>query len=221
MKRIFVSILAILFITVMLMACADKKGPAELAMKAAEQAVAATKAEAVKFVPDQVGALETTLAAAKDKLAKKEYEAATAEALTLPGKAKYVMAAAKAKKEELTKKWTDLSGGLPQMIEAIQSKVDALSQLKPKKLPKDMTVLKLAEAKTVLEAVKADLAKAMETFKVGNMTDAIAMATAVKDKTVKAMEALGIAPPTVVPAAPAATSAPAAPAAPAAPPAAK
>jgi len=71
MKRIFVSIVAMLFISVLFMACADEKGPAELAMKAAEQAVAATKAEAEKLVPDQVAALESALASAKDKLAKR------------------------------------------------------------------------------------------------------------------------------------------------------
>ena len=177
-------------------------------MKAAEQAVAATKAEAVKFVPDQAAALETALTSAKDKLAKEEFEAATAEAQALPGKAQQVLAAAKAKKEELTKKWTELSAGLPPMVEAIQSKVDALSQLKPKKLPKDMTVEKLAEAKSGLEAVKTDLAKAEESFKSGNIAEAITMATAVKDKAAKAMEALGI---TAAPATPVAPAAPATP----------
>ena len=207
-KRLVTIAVAVSVVVVFLIGCADKKGPAELAMKAAEQAVAATKAEAVKFVPDQAAALETALTSAKDKLAKEEFEAATAEAQALPGKAQQVLAAAKAKKEELTKKWTELSAGLPPMVEAIQSKVDALSQLKPKKLPKDMTVEKLAEAKSGLEAVKTDLAKAEESFKSGNIAEAITMATAVKDKAAKAMEALGI---TAAPATPVAPAAPATP----------
>jgi DNA repair exonuclease SbcCD ATPase subunit len=190
MKRIFVSIVAMLFISVLFMACADEKGPAELAMKAAEQAVAATKAEAEKLVPDQVAALESALASAKDKLAKGEFKEALSEAQGLVGKAKDVLAAAQAKKDELTQKWTELSQGLPQMVEAIQGKVDDLSKLK--KLPKAITAEKLAEAKSGLEAVKADLAKAQESFKSGNIAEAIAVATAVKEKAVKAMESLGI-----------------------------
>lgn len=190
MKRIFVSIVAMLFISVLFMACADEKGPAELAMKAAEQAVAATKAEAEKLVPDQVAALESALASAKDKLAKGEFKEALSEAQGLVGKAKDVLAAAQAKKDELTQKWTELSQGLPQMIEAIQGKVDDLSKLK--KLPKAITAEKLAEAKSGLEAVKADLAKAQESFTSGNIEEAIAVATAVKEKAVKAMESLGI-----------------------------
>jgi DNA repair exonuclease SbcCD ATPase subunit len=190
MKRIFVSIVAMLFISVLFMACADEKGPAELAMKAAEQAVAATKAEAEKLVPDQVAALESVLASAKDKLAKGEFKEALSEAQGLVGKAKDVLAAAQAKKDELTQKWTELSQGLPQMVEAIQGKVDDLSKLK--KLPKAITAEKLAEAKSGLEAVKADLAKAQESFTSGNIEEAIAVATAVKEKAVKAMESLGI-----------------------------
>ncbi|HBJ76033.1 MAG TPA: hypothetical protein DDY86_11255 [Syntrophaceae bacterium] len=190
MKRIFVSIVAMLFISVLFMACADEKGPAELAMKAAEQAVAATKAEAEKLVPDQVAALESALASAKDKLAKGEFKEALSEAQGLVGKAKDVLAAAQAKKDELTQKWTELSQGLPQMVEAIQGKVDDLSKLK--KLPKAITAEKLAEAKSGLEAVKADLAKAQESFTSGNIEEAIAVATAVKEKAVKAMESLGI-----------------------------
>jgi DNA repair exonuclease SbcCD ATPase subunit len=190
MKRIFVSIVAMLFISVLFMACADEKGPAELAMKAAEQAVAATKAEAEKLVPDQVAALESVLASAKDKLAKGEFKEALNEAQGLVGKAKDVLAAAQAKKDELTQKWTELSQGLPQMVEAIQGKVDDLSKLK--KLPKAITAEKLAEAKSGLEAVKADLAKAQESFKSGNIAEAIAVATVVKEKAAKAMKSLGI-----------------------------
>ncbi|MEN6359800.1 MAG: hypothetical protein ABFD59_07070 [Smithella sp.] len=190
MKRIFVSIVAMLFISVLFMACADEKGPAELAMKAAEQAVAATKAEAEKLVPDQVAALESALASAKDKLAKGEFKEALSEAQGLVGKAKDVLAAAQAKKDELTQKWTELSQGLPQMVEAIQGKVDDLSKLK--KLPKAITAEKLAEAKSGLEAVKADLAKAQESFTSGNIEEAIAVATVVKEKAAKAMESLGI-----------------------------
>ena len=157
MKRIAVQVLATLFILVMVMGCADEKGPAELAMKAAQQAVETTKAEAAKLVPEQVAALEAAMASAKDKLAK------------------------------------EMTEGMPQMVEAIQSKVDSLSKLK--KLPKNITAEKLAEAKSGLEAVKADLAKAQESFKSGNIAEAVAAAAAVKEKAAKAMESLGIAAP--------------------------
>jgi hypothetical protein len=191
MKRNLVTVFLILLCAVMLFsACSADKGPAQLAIKAAEEAVNAAKAEAGKIVPDQIDALESALASAKEKLSKGEIKAALEEAQGLIGKAKDVVAAAKAKKDELIQKWTDLSQGLPKMVEAVQSRVDILSQAK--KLPADMTAEKLAEVKSGLAAVKEDWAKAQESFKSGNMADAISVATTVKEKAVKAMEALGM-----------------------------
>jgi uncharacterized protein YicC (UPF0701 family) len=174
----------------MFIACASQKGPAEQAIKAAEEAINATKAEAVKYVPDQVKSLESALAAVKDKFTKGDYKAVITEAQALVGKAKGVLDAAKAKKEELTKKWTDLSQGLPKMVEAIQSRVDILSQ--SKKLPATITAEKFAEAKSGLTAAKEEWGKALENFKAGNLTDAVSVANSVKEKAVKIMEILGL-----------------------------
>jgi nucleotide-binding universal stress UspA family protein len=114
MKKIIVGLAVVLFVSVsFLMACSGGKSAAELAIKTAEEAVNATKAEAAKIVPDQVKSLEDALAAAKEKVIKGEYKEALGEATALAGKAKDVLAAAKAKKEELTKKWTELTQGLP------------------------------------------------------------------------------------------------------------
>jgi hypothetical protein len=191
MKRNLVSILIALFgMTVMFIACSSDKGPAELAIKAAEEALNASKAEAVKYVPDEVKSLEGALAAVKDKFAKGDYKTALGEAQALAGKAKGLGDAAKAKKEELTNTWTNLSQGLPNMVGAIQSRVDLLS--KSKKLPANLTAEKFAEAKTGLAAAQEEWGKALESFKAGNMADAIAVANSVKGKAVNAMEILGL-----------------------------
>jgi hypothetical protein len=50
--------------------CASDKGPAEAALKAAEEAITATKGEAARYVPEQAKALEAALAAAKEKFGK-------------------------------------------------------------------------------------------------------------------------------------------------------
>ena len=94
-----------------LISCSSKE-PADVAIKAAETAVNATKAEAARIVPDQVKALDVSLAAAKEKFAKGDYKAALEEVTALTGKVNDVLAAAKAKKEEMTKKWMDLDLGL-------------------------------------------------------------------------------------------------------------
>jgi hypothetical protein len=193
MKKIIVGLAIALFVSIsFLMACSSGKNAADVAIKAAEQAVNATKAEAAKIVPDQVKSLEDTLAATKEKFVKGEYKEALGDATALAGKAKDVRAAAKAKKEELTKKWTELSQGLPQVITALQNRVDELS--KAKKLPADITAEKFAEAKAGLASVTDDWNKAQESFKTGSLADAVSVATSAKDKALKAMDALGVDP---------------------------
>jgi peptidoglycan hydrolase CwlO-like protein len=193
MKKIIVGLAIALFVSIsFLMACSSGKNAADVAIKAAEQAVNATKAEAAKIVPDQVKSLEDTLAATKEKFVKGEYKEALGDATALAGKAKDVRAAAKAKKEELTKKWTELSQGLPQVITALQNRVDELS--KAKKLPADITAEKFAEAKAGLASVTDDWNKAQESFKTGSFADAVSVATSAKDKALKAMDALGVDP---------------------------
>ena len=192
MKRNLVSLVIILFVsTVILVACGSgDKGPAELAVKAAEEAFNASKGEAAKYVPDEVKSMEGALTAMKDKLAKGEYKAVISEAQSFTDKTKGLLDAAKAKKEELTKSWTDLGQEVPKMVAAIQSRVDMLS--KSKKLPANLTAEKFADAKSGLAAAKEEWAKALESFKSGNIADAVSVAKSVKDKAVAAMETLGM-----------------------------
>ena len=60
----------LLLAAALLVSCASDKGPAETALKAAEEALGAARAEAARYVPDQLKAVESALAGAKDKFAK-------------------------------------------------------------------------------------------------------------------------------------------------------
>lgn len=102
MNKIVGCLAVVLFLSIsLLMACSDGKSEAEVAIKAVDEAVTVTKAEAGKILPDEVKALEDTLAAAKDKVVKGDYKAALEEATALAGKCKEVMDAAKAKSKEV------------------------------------------------------------------------------------------------------------------------
>ncbi|PKN87447.1 MAG: hypothetical protein CVU51_05580 [Deltaproteobacteria bacterium HGW-Deltaproteobacteria-1] len=198
MKKNLLCIGAILIVAVFIITACGKadKSAAELAVNTATEAISAAKTEIGKIAPDEVASLETALASAKEKLDKGDYKAALTEAQGLVTKVNEVVAAAKAKKDavidkvDLTKQWKDLSQGLPKMMSALQSRVDILS--KSKKLPGDLTAEKFAEVKTELASAKEDWTKAQESFKSGNMPDAISSAKAVKEKAVKAMETLGM-----------------------------
>lgn len=190
MKKTTVLAILVFVGAIFLLACGQDSKPAAMAVKAAEEAVNAAKTEAAKYVPDQVKSLEESLAALKGKFDRKEYKAVVTEAQELAGRAKQVTEAAKLKKEELTASWTSISQELPGMVERIQSKVDLLSQAR--KLPAELSTEKFDEAKAGLAAVKEEWARAMESFKTGNVADAVASAQAIREKAKKTMEILGL-----------------------------
>jgi len=171
-------------------ACASSNKPAEEAIKASEAAINAAKGEAMKYIPDQVKGLEDELKAAKDAFAKKDYKAALNTAKDLPGKAKDLAAAAVTKKEELTKAWKEMSGGLPKMVEAIKSRVDVLS--KSKKLPANLDKAKFDGVKAGLPEVTQMWDDAKKAFSGGNLADAVSKAKTIKDKAVEMMTTLGM-----------------------------
>jgi hypothetical protein len=145
----YVRVLAILAPLALLYGCS--RAPAEASIKAAEQAVEATRPVAEKLVPDQFKTLTDSLAAAKDKFAKGEYSGALNDSKDIPARANEVVAAAKAKKDELTKSWEAVSKDVTGMVAAITAKVGELSAMK--KLPKGMDKAKVDAARTGLDAV--------------------------------------------------------------------
>jgi hypothetical protein len=185
------SLAAMLFVSIFIfISCSGSKGPAEMAMKAAEEAVNLTKTEAVKIAPEEVQSLEDALVSLKEKFMKKEYKVVLQEAAALSEKAKDVLARANIKREELTQKWTDLNQGFPKMLEDIKLEVDKLSILK--KLPSNVTKDALAEAKSEMASMEEEWTKAKENFTGGNLNDAVSVANALKDKAMKIMESLGV-----------------------------
>ena len=189
MKKIL-SIATVLLFAISLGACSQAKGPAEAAIKAAEDALNAGKAEAMKYIPDQVKAAEDALKAAKDAFAKGDYSAATTAATNASAKVKDLAAAAAAKKAELTKAWDEQSKLLPNMIDSIKSRVDVLS--KSKKLPANLSKEQFEGAKKGLAEIDKTWGEASSAFKGGGMADALAKAKSVKQKAVEIMTTLGM-----------------------------
>ncbi|HEY1236410.1 MAG TPA: hypothetical protein VGH22_23725 [Candidatus Binatia bacterium] len=185
--RRYISNFFITFIAAaLLVACGSRdKGPAETALKAAEEAINTMKGEASKYLPDQVSALDASLATTKDKFAKGDYQAVLSDAPALTAKAQEVASAAAAKKAELTKSWENMSAGMPRVVEAIKSRVDILSQ--SKKLPAGMSKETLDQARTGLSEITQQWTAATEAAKGGNLADAAAKASSAK---VKAAEVL-------------------------------
>jgi hypothetical protein len=161
------------------------KGPAEAALRGAEEAVNVAKADVAKYMPEQAKSLDVALAAAREKFNKGDFKGALADAQAATAKAKEAASAAAKKKEELGKAWEELSTGMPKVVDAIKSRVDILSQ--SKKLPAGMSTDTLAQAKAGLNEITQQWTAATEASKGGNLMDAVAKASSVK---VKAAEVL-------------------------------
>jgi len=169
-------VLGLMVLPLLVVGCS--KGPAEAALKAADEAIAKVAPEAEKFVPDQFKALTDAAAAAKASFDKGDYAATLAAAKDLPAKATEVMAAATAKKDEMTGLWKGMAETLPAQVAGLTEKVNALAAMK--KLPKGLEPAKLDEVKIRLADISGMWTKATEAFKGGDLNGALEMAGNVK-----------------------------------------
>ena len=197
MRRILTSLVLVAAVAVLTTAC-SQKGPAEEALKAADVAVTAAKANVEKYVPNQWKGLNDALKDAKDKFGKDDFAGALAAAQAIPGKATEATNAAKAKKDEYTKAWADISASVPAAVKAVEDQVASFAAMK--KLPKGMDAAKLDAAKAGL----ADLKKMWDEATAAGVADpktAIEKAKAVKDKAAELTTSLAPAAPAAAPAA--------------------
>src|SRR5579863_784379 len=180
-----------------LVGCAGQKEPAEKALASAQSALATIHDAAQKYAPDQLQAVETQLAGVKDSLAKGDYKGvlAAAPALstaistlkdTAEGKQKDAEAATAQAKDA----WGPLSTDVPNMVTAIQSRVDVLS--KSHHLPKGVSKDGLASAKSGLDAMKSAWSDASNAATSGDFTTAVSKAQAVKAQAADIMKSLGM-----------------------------
>jgi len=190
----FRSLLFLAVVALAASACTNYKEPAQQAIAQAETALDAISVDAQKFLPDKYKEVQDAIDAAKATFAKDDYKNALAQAKDLPAKvaalATDVAAAKQAAIATWTDEWNGLSADLPNMVNAIQSRVDTLS--KSKKLPKNIDQATFEAAKTGLDDMKSTWNAASQSFNSGNVEDAVAKAKQVQEKGTEIMSQLGM-----------------------------
>jgi hypothetical protein len=172
-------------------ACGDGgRASAEAALKATEGTFATVRSDALRYVPDQVKAVEDSIAGIRDSFAKGSYRQVLADAEALMPRLSALGAAAAAKKAEMANGWEAVSGGLPDVIQAIQSRVDVLA--KSRRMPPGLTREAFDGAKSGLDVVNRVWTEANEAFMAGNLADAMAKAATVKTRAAEVMTALNM-----------------------------
>jgi len=190
---------ALLFASLLIVACGGQKEPAERAVADADAAIAAVREDAARFVPDQLKELEDSLALLKDNLAKEKYPAVLTAARELNRTINTVnetVATEKAKAaavaDQLTERWNSLSTELPEMVESVTARVASLA--KSRKFPEGVDADSFDNIKAAADTMAQSWQQALGAFANNNMQEAVDMAQTAKDRGTEVMTALGMSP---------------------------
>jgi len=166
-------------------ACVNQMEPAKNALDNINTQLSAISADAQKYVPDQYAQAQSKVAALTASYEKKDYQTVIAGAPAVLTEINGLSTAVATKKDETVKalgnEWRSLAASVPQSINAVQTKIDALS--KTRHVPKDVD---LGAAKSGLADANTAWSKAEDAFKAGNPDDAV---TAGKDAQTKVASA--------------------------------
>ena len=181
--------------TVLITGCASQEEPATQAVISVEASLAEVRVDAAKFAPEELKAADEKLAKLKAELADDEYKHVlsgssqlTQEVATL----KDVVVSKQTQDAAATHEWESLSAEVPKMVEAIESRVDTLSE--SRKLPQEVNKEAFESAKVALQTMKTTWAEASAAFDAGNATEAADKGRLVQAKAEEVAGQLGISP---------------------------
>jgi hypothetical protein len=191
MRHLTKGIAALAAASLALGAAGCNKGPAEAALQAADQALAAARTDVERYVPEEFASLSGDLAAARAELENGHYTEALKAAQALPARIDAAVAAAGQKKVELTGAWTDLSASLPPAVQAITDEVAALAA--SSSLPRGMTKDLVVSYQRDLDTIRQAWNDAATAFQGGDVPRAVRTAQDVKARAEALAAALGLA----------------------------
>lgn len=177
--------------------CAQQKGPANKALESVEDSLKNIRDDAQKYAPEGLKAVDAQVANLKESFDKKQYDNVLAGTPSLQkavdslsaavnsGKAQARSATAAAKTE-----WEGLNAEVPKMVDAIQARVDELTQ--KKHLPFGVSKDEFEGAKAGLESIKTAWADAKSEFNKGDAVEATSKAKTVKGMAIEVKEKLKI-----------------------------
>ncbi len=173
----------------LLSACASSHDPAAAQIAAIEGAVQSAQPDAGRYVPEKLAQVQSRLAALKASFARQDYKAVLAGAPGLLDEAQQLLGAAAMQKskvvDELRKQWPALADTLPQWLEGLQKRADALAR--SRKLPPGVD---LAAARSALDEARGLWGKANAAFSASNLEEAIATAEQARARATEAAKAL-------------------------------
>ena len=174
---------SVCFALLLLAACVSQREPAQKMMNDIQAAVGAASADAAKYVPDRLNDVQTKLDDLQTVFNAQDYKGVLARGPALLSEAQGLASAAAAKKADLMKalndQWNSLAGMVPEEVNAVQGRIDMLTQRKNRKLAKGVD---LDAAKSGLNEATSQWSKAQGAFGNGNLDEAVSAGKDAKSK---------------------------------------
>jgi hypothetical protein len=157
------------------LAVACNKGPADDALKAAEQALAAAP-EVERYAPEEFAAVSGILREARASYATGRYTDALRAVQALPDRIAAAAATAAKRKEQSAATWSALSADLPARLEALSERLTLLSSADA------ISSERLAAAQAELATLSQGWAAATAAYEAGDVPRAVTAAQEGKSK---------------------------------------
>lgn len=184
-RRTVIPVLVAALLALSTVAC--NKGPADEALKAAEQALAAAP-EVERYAPEEFSAVSGILRDARASYAAGHYTDALRAVQPLPDRIAAAAAAAAKRKEQTAATWSALSAELPAQLEALTARLTLLSSAQA--ISSERLAATQAELATLIQA----WADASAAYERGFVPKAVAAAQDLKAKAASLGVRLGLKP---------------------------
>ena len=182
--------MAVLLSAISLLAGCSSKGPAESALKAADEALEGARPTLQSYAPEQLATLQQASTGAHEKFDKGDYKGAMADAQAMMPQIQAAVAEAGQKKEEFGKMWNEMATALPAMMGTLETKVNELSAMK--KLPAGMTAESVTAIKNEMAAAQAQWSQASTAYQEGRVAEAMQLGMQVKSSVENLMGKVGM-----------------------------
>lgn len=172
--------------------CSASRPQADDALKAAESAITAQHAEAMRFAPEAFAAVMATYDSARTAYDKEDWGEVVAAAERTAARARQLAPAITAGKEDAAAQWPAVQDSVQSMLTAVRERLAEAQRTR--RYPAGMTAADVRGAQAVVDSLTTGLAKARTAFDQGDLAGAMHAAERVRMQAGALMGSVGLTP---------------------------
>lgn len=187
-----VGLTAVAVMVVVLNACAASRRQADEALKAAESAITAQHADAMRFAPEGFAAVMEAYRTARAAYEEEDWATAIAAAESTAAQARQMAPAIAAGKEQAAARWPMVRDSAEAMLSALGERLAEVQRTR--RYPEGMTAADVQVAQAQVDSLSAGLGKARAAFDQGDVAGAMHATERVRMEAGALMGAVGLRP---------------------------